>query len=1536
MVKRHTTQIRYCFFLLFFDTPPLRMFICVRLHTFYTTHVSFVQPFESLSLSALLLLFTLLFTFVCRPVHLRFSYRWIFILFSLLRLLLPLHHYRTPQMSSLRGISKSDRSKDGGDIELHSQQSAGSSTSFAENPDLPQVTIAYRDLTSTVKVSASSREIQTIISPLTKAAKSMASCCRSNKKMDFHRIKDASGVIFPGTMTLVLAPPGHGKSTYLKAISSRIPLTSGALSFNGYTPEEAEEEGVNVRKLTSYVDQTDCNSALLTVQETITFAHKTSSAFFNPKRVDDTISLLGLDECKDTYFGGPTVRGISGGQRRRVTLSEALVSDARALFLDEYTNGLDSATSEDITFGLRQWVQTTQGSIVTAIQQPTPGLYAMFDNVVLLRDSHVVYHGPREGVLPFIASMGFQAPGDVDVCDYLIDCLSHPRVIIRQQREGGGCSIHADISDKDRTMGDGRILQLSQAPCVSTQSMVRHYKNSIIWKEMSRHLDDLLGTEAQSRRRVPIAVTAKAKTMYEGSYALPIFDLYLLVWARQGRIFMRDKPMLFLRLLMCVVMGLIYSSLFYQIPKMDSFMRTAVFMIVVVQLAFVAMTEIPFAVASNVVVKRQVSAQLYPASAFVTSSYSSIPFVVLEIAIFGSIIYFMTGQTADAGRVFLFYFLMLLQSTMMVTFLRMISAFTDVASVAESLAAPIVGIFLIYSNYFIPMDSLRVWIRWLIWISPFSWTIRAMVISEYKAPRYDELVDGQRLGEYLLDSVGIYTDSAWIWYCVVYLVAYTIVLSIFHSYFLNRKYHELSIGTRRTPDEEHRDTEDLISEADEVQNTIGTKFKIGVDATNPQSEPSKTQSKITMATFQSKAPISPAWLSFKDVTYKVQVVKSKKTVDRVLLNNVFGYAEPGKLTALMGASGAGKTTLLDVLAGRKTSGRIEGAIKINGKTPTREEFASVTGYVEQFDSLLPFDTVYETLLFAARLRLPATLDDSTKQSMVDEVLEILELSSIRDLIIGNASIQGLSPSQLKRVNIGVELVSNPTILFLDEPTTGLDSHAAQVVMKAVRRIARSGRSIICTIHQPSAELFYLFDRLCLLGAGGHQIYFGNLGQRSRSFITYLSKAPGVKPIPYRHNPASWMLEELGVGIASVKSAKTETVAKREEISAENSIETPAEVIQKYCRYFRASKVYECFYTTTSNLDSMSTTTQSEMQTQEKALETSSTQCSEDPNDRILTDSEADMLIELPCAGVYSPDSMAVVTGDANVRPSRWIQLLLVTRRFYRSHYRNPGLVFSRLIILLLLSLVFGAVYWQLEMNTQMTVVSRMASYVISALFFGYVLGASTLSNMMDIREVFYRERASGYYPGFLWAVGALLLEWFYAIFFVFVTQIPFYFMSGMSDEAGKYFQYTIALYIYVLSFITNAIFFSNLAPNATLANMLQSMMMSFFFTFAGVAVFKPALPRGYRWLFAGIPLRHFNEMITMSQAKCENIPLCGPIITVPTENGDVFLPLSQMILDMVGFSFDYFWHAFGWAALYVAIVSIGAIGVYQFFNHSNK
>ncbi|PNY06078.1 pleiotropic drug resistance protein 2-like, partial [Trifolium pratense] len=276
-------------------------------------------------------------------------------------------------------------------------------------------------------------------------------------------------------------------------------------------------------------------------------------------------------------------------------------------------------------------------------------------------------------------------------------------------------------------------------------------------------------------------------------------------------------------------------------------------------------------------------------------------------------------------------------------------------------------------------------------------------------------------------------------------------------------------------------------------------------------------------------PFRPLSLAFDHVNYYInmpaEIKKQGFEESRLqLLRDVSGAFRPGVLTALVGVTGAGKTTLMDVLAGRKTGGYIEGSISVSGYPKNQATFARISGYCEQNDIHSPNLTVYESIVFSAWLRLGKEVNGETQKMFVEEVMKLVELHPVRNFLVGLPGIDGLSTEQRKRLTIAVELVANPSIIFMDEPTSGLDARAAAIVMRTVRNTANTGRTVVCTIHQPSIDIFESFDELLLMKRGGQIIYSGPLGQQSQKLVRYFEAISGIPKIKDGYNPATWMLE----------------------------------------------------------------------------------------------------------------------------------------------------------------------------------------------------------------------------------------------------------------------------------------------------------------------------------------------------------------------------------------------------------------------------
>jgi ABC-type multidrug transport system ATPase subunit len=245
--------------------------------------------------------------------------------------------------------------------------------------------------------------------------------------------------------------------------------------------------------------------------------------------------------------------------------------------------------------------------------------------------------------------------------------------------------------------------------------------------------------------------------------------------------------------------------------------------------------------------------------------------------------------------------------------------------------------------------------------------------------------------------------------------------------------------------------------------------------------------------------VEPVTISWRDMQFSVTTTAKQSDGGQIkthkqILNSVSGVVKPGEMLAICGPSGSGKTTLLDAIAGRidaaKRGRTLTGSVHLNGVERQMNRFKQVASYVQQEHALQTPFTVRETMGYAADLLLPhEKFGRAERKKMIEDVISALGLVSCADTIVGDVFRKGLSGGQLRRLSIAIELIGNPSIILLDEPTSGLDSSAAENIMAHLGALARSGRTVICTIHQPPSEVWEDFDKFCLLSEG-KCLYFG--------------------------------------------------------------------------------------------------------------------------------------------------------------------------------------------------------------------------------------------------------------------------------------------------------------------------------------------------------------------------------------------------------------------------------------------------------------
>lgn len=1079
---------------------------------------------------------------------------------------------------------------------------------------------------------------------------------RSSPSVSLNILHSMAGVLHSGTSTLIIGNAGSGKTTLLRLFAGRDVLgqSEGSILWND-TPSSAAFSS----KLAGFAPQIDVHEPLLTVRETFEFAAASCLAplssdasaaerSLRSSLVDYVIDALELRECENVILGNELARGVSGGQKKRVTIGEVLLSGARILSLDEVTNGLDSATASSIMSFICSWARLTGGTVVAALQAPTPEILAAFDNVLLLSDGYELYHGPSTDLNQFFTESGFIRPQYMDPADYALSmCVSPSYVAATFGTIPGAMTNRESLASawlNRRANPPPRIL--------NSQSLLQTPAERAQWGVHCVHSQ---------------------------------FHHLNLLTARQRKIVFRNPAVSFGRIFQFIVLGSIFGSVYYKLSWDDFVAKISLAMFALSAVSFAAFSEIPAIFVGKKTAAKQMEGGFFQPVAFVLSVIiNSLPTSLVSTFIFATIMYWMVGYADDVGRFFFFTLALVVHELAVSALFRLYSFALPTEELAQAASGITTGASLIFGGFYIAYPKIPPFMWPVYYLSPFSWSVRAIVDSEFSSSAYMTTLypGGPTYSDTFLDAFGFSKGLAWKWGGIGLLFAYAILLgpvlsSVIVTYF---RYRERP-GSQR------------ISEDAFLQSATAASTALGSNLTS-----------------SSSLPFNPGTLTFEAVSYSVTLPdKSSKA----LLCGISGFAKPGTMTALMGASGAGKTTLLDVLAGRKTTGEISGSIFVNGSRADSTTFQSMSSFAEQEDIHADQCTVLEALEFSATLRLPKSVSATERGNFVSQILTLLELNPL-----ASRSTDSLSQGERKRLTIGVELTANPSILFADEPTTGLDARAAAIVVRVMKRIAATGRTIVATIHQPSAEVFFSFDQLLVLVPGGTQAYLGPLGAHASTLITYLQSVPGVSKLPLSTNPATWMLQELSS--TSLQHDEPNPVPQVPHSSHPGS--TVLELSSVRGHHVGGSSVASSFYAVSS----------------------------------LFTANASDI------AALNSGSKTSVVNVT---RPNFFRQLCVLTHRMWIFMWRCTPWNSLRMFVFVFLSIFFGLLYLQIDDSDQSGAFSKMAVALNGILFISIISLNTGLPNYSRLRAVFYRERGAGFYSSSAFPVSVSICEIPWTLFF---------------------------------------------------------------------------------------------------------------------------------------------------------------------------
>ncbi|NXJ36655.1 ABCG2 protein, partial [Ciconia maguari] len=557
-------------------------------------------------------------------------------------------------------------------------------------------------------------------------------------------------------------------------------------------------------------------------------------------------------------------------------------------------------------------------------------------------------------------------------------------------------------------------------------------------------------------------------------------------------------------------------------------------------------------------------------------------------------------------------------------------------------------------------------------------------------------------------------------------------------------------------------------------------------------------------------------VSFHNIQYSVKqssgFLCKRKTVEKKILHNVYGIMKPG-LNAILGPTGSGKSSLLDVLAARKDPAGLSGEVLIDG-IPQPPNFKCISGYVVQDDVVMGTMTVRENLHFSAALRLPSSISVKEKEERVTQIISELGLNKVADAKVGTELIRGVSGGERKRTNIGMELITEPPVLFLDEPTTGLDASTANAVLILLKKLSRRGRTIIFSIHQPRYSIFKLFDSLTLL-ALGKVLYHGPAKQA----LEYFSSI-GYECEPF-NNPADFFLDIINGDSTAVAASKED----HRPVDTGNEVNVDSSVVDVLHQKYLNSSLYQ-------------------------------------------STKEALGKVELRRGSKQSVSKQGHEITYAN---GFFTQLYWVSKRSLKNLIRNPQASIAQ-VVTIILALVVGAIFFGVKLDRS-GIQNRAGSlfFVTTNQCFSSV---SAIELFIRDKKLFVHQYTSGYYrvSAYFLAlmIGDLLpMRTAPAIIFSCIS----YWMIGYQAVAGRFFFFMLTLVLVSYTATAMSLAISAGMDVVAVANLLITICFVLMLIFSGLLVNLPSVMAWLNWLkYFSIP--RYGLTVSRKLAPHSNTNFC--------------------------------------------------------------
>jgi len=978
-----------------------------------------------------------------------------------------------------------------------------------------KVTIQVRDLSIGSRITTSGRFSPQRYNPFKRGL------FKKKKPIDIESNADIKTILHPMSfdippcsVTCIIGGSGSGKTTLLNCLSHR-KFNKSSLFETGKIKYNNDDDLTHIRN--AYVIQQDILIPTLTCWETLIYAAELKLPKLTSKKersalVHELILELGLKECADTIVGDNHRKGLSGGEKRRLSVALQLVSNPAVLFLDEPTTGLDSYNAYLLCITLKRIAKKFNKTIVMSIHQPRADIFKLFDRIFILSKGNLCYAESYERIFEYFSKIGYSIPEhNVNPADFLIDLITIDTRTYEHERKSSERMNYVSRLWKKEMVALPAIEEVSEEETVGDGGPASENE---IFESIGR---------APFLRELGIHIRRNLKLQY------------------------RDPLGTASSILEALLLGIITGWIFYK-PGTDTkgvrslevslYMSSTLMCYLYLLVECYRLCQLDLKVFDRERMEGCISVPGFLIGRRISKLLTEDIFIPFAYAI---PTYFMIGLRTDSAKYFWKYFAGIFVFNLNTMAIGMLAAALSRDVSIATLICNLNFTFQTMTNgIFVNTKQMPVYARWCKYLA-YQWYAFGFLISnqftDFNGACFQENANNPNVnnicyissGSYIIEQMGFWKNWNALPICVV--LAFFFGAYILAGVVLHLKPVDISMGKEA-----------------KTKYLINNKIKRDVAI---------HESKETRANGQG--------VGVKIRGINLTVRSKMGRAEKQILKDVEADFQACKLNIIMGPSGSGKTSLLNLISGRLSSNLTSSYIsegKIYFNQYEVEDFAIVRplcSYVTQEDNyLLSSLTVKETISYAAELRLSrANISKAERKSLVDKVILDMGLRDCANTLVGNDLIKGISGGEKRRLSIAIQLLSSPKILLLDEPTSGLDAFTASSIVECLENLAIRGTTIIMTIHQP--RTLDQFGTVLLLAKGGKVAFDGNQNQLIEHF------AQLGYPVPKFTNLGDYVIDLISYNTVSEEvelrtRARVDNILERWNEQRVLSVATPTDTV----------------------------------------------------------------------------------------------------------------------------------------------------------------------------------------------------------------------------------------------------------------------------------------------------------------------------------------------------------------------------------------